>query len=221
MHIDWARVADEFEHVAPGWRDRGGITANEILQYAEVHNYTCIVWWQSRCIEKRQGEKRAICLSVEASHAYIYRGYRKLLEKIGPVRATRLKRQPKPRQEVTEMFTEIKEGCFYHHDLSELRVQLIQKGMPAQCSLTQPHDLKSPKDGAIQKTIKARSLWIKLLTTRIETGEPYLLFIDKVNEAIPNHQKLSGLQVKMSNLCSEITLPTGIDKDGNRIGRLK
>ncbi|MAI02538.1 MAG: ribonucleotide-diphosphate reductase subunit alpha [Rickettsiales bacterium] len=76
--------------------------------------------------------------------------------------------------------------------------------------------LKSPKDGAIQKTIKARSLWIKLLTTRIETGEPYLLFIDKVNEAIPNHQKLSGLQVKMSNLCSEITLPTGIDKDGNR-----
>ncbi len=76
--------------------------------------------------------------------------------------------------------------------------------------------LKSPKDGSIQKTLKARSLWIKLLTTRIETGEPYLLFIDKVNEAIPNHQKLSGLQVKMSNLCSEITLPTGIDKDGNR-----
>ncbi len=76
--------------------------------------------------------------------------------------------------------------------------------------------LKSPKDGSIQKTLKARSLWIKLLTTRIETGEPYLLFIDKVNEAIPNHQKLSGLQVKMSNLCSEITLPTGVDKDGNR-----
>ncbi len=74
--------------------------------------------------------------------------------------------------------------------------------------------LKSPKDGSIQKTVKARALWIKLLTTRIETGEPYLLFIDKVNEAIPNHQKLSGLQVKMSNLCSEITLPTGIDKDG-------
>ena len=76
--------------------------------------------------------------------------------------------------------------------------------------------LKSPKDGSVQKTIKARSLWIKLLTTRIETGEPYLLFIDKVNEAIPNHQKLSGLQVKMSNLCSEITLPTGIDKYGKR-----
>ncbi len=76
--------------------------------------------------------------------------------------------------------------------------------------------LKSPKDQSIQKTVKARALWIKLLTTRIETGEPYLLFIDKVNEAIPNHQKLAGLQVKMSNLCSEITLPTGLDKDGKR-----
>ena len=76
--------------------------------------------------------------------------------------------------------------------------------------------LKSPKDKSIQKTLKARALWIKLLTTRIETGEPYLLFIDKVNEAIPNHQKLAGLEVKMSNLCSEITLPTGLDKEGKR-----
>ncbi len=76
--------------------------------------------------------------------------------------------------------------------------------------------LKSPKDSSIQKTISARSLWIKLLTTRIETGEPYILYVDKVNEAIPNHQKLSGLQVKMSNLCSEITLPTGEDKDGKQ-----
>ena len=76
--------------------------------------------------------------------------------------------------------------------------------------------LKSPKDGSIQQTIKARSLWIKILTARMETGEPYLLFIDKVNEAIPHHHKMSGLQVKMSNLCSEITLPTGLDHLGKR-----
>ena len=76
--------------------------------------------------------------------------------------------------------------------------------------------LKSPKDGSIQQTIKARSLWIKILTARMETGEPYLLFIDRVNEAIPHHHKMSGLQVKMSNLCSEITLPTGLDHLGNR-----
>ena len=76
--------------------------------------------------------------------------------------------------------------------------------------------LKSPKDGSIQQTIKARSLWIKILTARMETGEPYLLFIDKVNEAIPHHHKMSGLQVKMSNLCSEITLPTGLDHLGKK-----
>ena len=49
---------------------------------------------------------------------------------------------------------------------------------------------------------------------RIETGEPYLLFIDRVNDAIPYHHKMAGLQVKMSNLCSEITLPTGLDHLG-------
>ena len=74
--------------------------------------------------------------------------------------------------------------------------------------------LKSPKDGIVQSTISARNLWIRLLTARIETGEPYIIFIDTVNRLIPQHHKLAGLNVKTSNLCSEITLPTGIDKDG-------
>jgi len=75
--------------------------------------------------------------------------------------------------------------------------------------------LKSPKDGSVQNTLSARELWIRILTARVETGEPYLLFIDKVNADIPQHQKLAGMRVKMSNLCSEITLPTGIDRFGN------
>jgi len=75
--------------------------------------------------------------------------------------------------------------------------------------------LKSPKDGAVQTTVSARDLWIRILTARVETGEPYLLFIDRVNADIPQHQKLAGMRVKMSNLCSEITLPTGIDRLGN------
>jgi ribonucleoside-diphosphate reductase alpha chain len=74
--------------------------------------------------------------------------------------------------------------------------------------------LKSPKDGIIQSTVSARNLWIRLLTARIETGEPYIIFIDTVNRLIPQHHKLAGLNVKTSNLCSEITLPTGLDKDG-------
>ena len=74
--------------------------------------------------------------------------------------------------------------------------------------------LKSPKDGIIQSTVSARNLWIRLLTARVETGEPYIIFIDTVNRLIPQHHKLAGLNVKTSNLCSEITLPTGLDKDG-------
>jgi len=75
--------------------------------------------------------------------------------------------------------------------------------------------LKSPKDGIVQSTVSARNLWIRLLTARVETGEPYIIFIDTVNRLIPQHHKLAGLNVKTSNLCSEITLPTGLDKDGN------
>jgi len=75
--------------------------------------------------------------------------------------------------------------------------------------------LKSPKDGIVQSTVSARNLWIRLLTARVETGEPYIVFIDTVNRLIPQHHKLAGLNVKTSNLCSEITLPTGIDKEGN------
>ena len=75
--------------------------------------------------------------------------------------------------------------------------------------------LKSPKDGTVQSTVSARNLWIRLLTARVETGEPYIIFIDTVNRLIPQHHKLAGLNVKTSNLCSEITLPTGLDKDGN------
>lgn len=76
-------------------------------------------------------------------------------------------------------------------------------------------ELLSPKDKKVISKVKARDLWIKLLTTRIETGEPYLLFIDHVNKKIPQHQKELKLSVKMSNLCSEIVLPTGIDHLGN------
>jgi len=74
--------------------------------------------------------------------------------------------------------------------------------------------LLSPHDGAVISVVKARDLWIKLLTSRVETGEPYILFIDAVNRAIPEHHKRLGLNVKTSNLCSEITLPTGIDHLG-------
>jgi ribonucleoside-diphosphate reductase alpha chain len=75
-------------------------------------------------------------------------------------------------------------------------------------------ELRSPKDRSVISIMNARDLWIKLLIARIETGEPYFLFIDNVNNNIPEHHKKLGLNVKTSNLCSEITLATGTDHLG-------
>lgn len=71
--------------------------------------------------------------------------------------------------------------------------------------------LKSPKNGEVLRQVDARQLWQRILETRLQTGEPYLLYIDSVNRALPKHQRELGLKVSTSNLCSEITLPTGID----------
>nr|WP_238523030.1 ribonucleoside-diphosphate reductase subunit alpha [Neorickettsia risticii] len=72
-------------------------------------------------------------------------------------------------------------------------------------------DLISPKDGSVIATVGARGIWIRILTARLETGEPYILFIDTVQKLRPDVYKTLGLEVKMSNLCSEITLTTGKD----------
>ena len=74
--------------------------------------------------------------------------------------------------------------------------------------------LLSPKDSSVVGKTGARDLWTRILTARIETGEPYVVYIDHVNRQIPDHHKMAGLEVKMSNLCSEITLPTGKDHMG-------
>ena len=76
------------------------------------------------------------------------------------------------------------------------------------------YGLISPKSGEVIRTINARKLWQKILELRMQTGEPYLLFTDTVNNAMPAHQRKLGLKVTQSNLCSEITLPTGIDHAG-------
>ncbi len=76
-------------------------------------------------------------------------------------------------------------------------------------------NLKSPKDGSIRSTVDARALFQKLVETRLATGEPYIIFSDHVNKAMPKHHRELGLKVSTSNLCSEITLPTGRDHLGN------
>jgi len=75
-------------------------------------------------------------------------------------------------------------------------------------------DLVSPKDQSKRATVDARSLFQKLVETRLATGEPYIVFSDTVNRMMPKHHRDVGLKVSTSNLCSEITLPTGRDHLG-------
>jgi ribonucleoside-diphosphate reductase alpha chain len=69
-------------------------------------------------------------------------------------------------------------------------------------------ELIDPHSHQVKKVVSARTLWVKLLQNRMETGEPYLMFEDAVQEALPDFQKRKGLRVNHSNLCSEITLAT-------------
>ena len=75
--------------------------------------------------------------------------------------------------------------------------------------------LTSPKDGSPRATVDARALFQKLVETRLATGEPYIVFADHVNRNMPKHHRDLGLKVSTSNLCAEITLPTGKDHLGN------
>lgn len=75
--------------------------------------------------------------------------------------------------------------------------------------------LRSPKDDSERGKVDARALFQKLVETRLATGEPYIIFSDEVNRTMPKHHRDLGLKVSTSNLCSEITLPTGRDHLGN------
>lgn len=77
-----------------------------------------------------------------------------------------------------------------------------------------PFALRSPKNAEMIRMIDARHLWQRVLELRLQTGEPYLIFSDAVNRAMPKHQRELGLKVRQSNLCSEIMLHSGVDHLG-------
>ena len=75
--------------------------------------------------------------------------------------------------------------------------------------------LKDKKTGRVVEEVDARKLWIKILTARIETGEPYILYTGNVNKnkskVYTELEEKYGQKVKTSNLCNEIMLLTGVD----------
>ena len=72
--------------------------------------------------------------------------------------------------------------------------------------------LIDPKTNEAVKVINARDLWWQIIHARAETGEPYMINIDTCNKGLPKEQKDLGLEIKQSNLCSEITLPTNEER---------
>ena len=96
-----------------------------------------------------------------------------------------------------------------HHgiNITDDFMQLVERCM------MDPHaddswELKDPHNGEVREVVSAKELWQRILEMRMQTGEPYLHFIDTSNKAMPEFQKKLGLSIKQSNLCSEIILPT-------------
>jgi ribonucleoside-diphosphate reductase alpha chain len=58
------------------------------------------------------------------------------------------------------------------------------------------------------KEPKALKIWGELLKTRLETGEPYIMFEDNINNNNPQAYKNNNLKVSMTNICTEIALYT-------------
>lgn len=73
-------------------------------------------------------------------------------------------------------------------------------------------ELKEPHNGIVKEVVSAKELWQKILELRVQTGEPYIHFIDTSNRFMPEHLKKLGLKVRQSNLCSEILLPTSEER---------
>ena len=100
-----------------------------------------------------------------------------------------------------------------HHgvNISNKFMELIERCI-AEPTYDDTWNLIDPHTKETVRTVSARDLWLKILENRVATGEPYVCFIDHINDALPETQKALGLKVNHSNLCTEITLPTAEDR---------
>jgi len=100
-----------------------------------------------------------------------------------------------------------------HHgiNISDRFMELIERCMQ-DSDADDGWNLIDPHSGEIRDTVSAKALWQKILELRMETGEPYIHFIDTSNRLMPEFQKKLGLKIHQSNLCSEIILPTNEER---------
>lgn len=100
-----------------------------------------------------------------------------------------------------------------HHgvNISDKFMQIIERCM-VDPKANDDWELIQPNTGKVKEVVSAKELWSKLLELRIHTGEPYIWFIDRANEGVPEYQKAIGLKNHGSNLCSEISLVTSPER---------
>ncbi len=96
-----------------------------------------------------------------------------------------------------------------HHgiNITDEFMTIIEKAMKDP-DFDDSFQLKNPSNGEVVETVSAKYLWQKILDLRMQTGEPYLVFIDTANKAMPKWLSEKGLKINGSNLCTEIFLPT-------------
>ena len=96
-----------------------------------------------------------------------------------------------------------------HHgvNISDRFMEIVERCM-SDPSADDRWNLTDPHTGEVRDTVSAKALWQKILEMRMETGEPYLHFVDASNRGLPEWLKDKGLKISQSNLCSEIILPT-------------
>jgi ribonucleoside-diphosphate reductase alpha chain len=100
-----------------------------------------------------------------------------------------------------------------HHGINipDSFMQIIEKCM-VDPKANDTWELKEPHTREVKKTLSAKYLWQKIIDLRMQTGEPYIHYIDTSNRYLPKWLKDKGLKVRQSNLCSEIILPTDNDR---------
>ena len=96
-------------------------------------------------------------------------------------------------------------------NVSDAFMQVLEKAM-LDDDFDDSWDLINPASKEVVETVSAKYLWQKLLDLRMQTGEPYLIFIDEANRKMPSWLQKEGLTINGSNLCTEIFLPTSKDR---------
>ncbi len=98
-----------------------------------------------------------------------------------------------------------------HPDINEFLQIRRPKGDPNrqclnlhQCVIVDDNFMRRLND----RDQEAMDIWLEILKSRVETGEPYIMFEDNVNKDNPMAYLMNNLNVSMTNICSEITLHT-------------